>query len=85
MPLDPDDLGILRFEKRPWRDGWLKGQAIAEQFGITPIRYYQRLAQLLDNPDALAADPLLINRLRRLRATRARVRTAGKQGRSSRG
>lgn len=70
MPLHPDDLGILRFEKRPWRDGWAKGQAIVEQFGCTPVRYYQRLARLIDTPAALAAEPLLVGRLRRIRDRR---------------
>lgn len=82
MPLDPDDLGILRFEKRPWRDSWAKGQAIIEQFGCTPVRYYQRLAQLINNPAALAAEPVLVGRLRRIRdARRAGLRRQGNQPR----
>ncbi|TKJ24353.1 DUF3263 domain-containing protein [Blastococcus sp. CCUG 61487] len=74
MPLDPDDLGILRFERQHWRDSWSKGQAIAEQFGLTPVRYYQRLSRIIDTPDALAEDPVLVHRLRRLRASRLSYR-----------
>lgn len=71
MPLDPDSLGILRFEKQPWRSATAKTQAIAEQFGLTPTRYYQRLNQLVDSPAALAAEPVLVNRLRRIRDERS--------------
>jgi hypothetical protein len=42
---------------------------------MTPTRYYQVLNALVDRPDALAADPLLVRRLRRLRAARRRGRT----------
>lgn len=76
MPLDPDELGILRFERQSWRGGGDKDRAIAETFGCTPIRYYQRLHVLLDKHDALAADPLLVNRLRRIRRSRLSYRRA---------
>lgn len=70
MPLDEDDLGLLRFERRPWPDTATKAAAVRDLFGITWIRYCQRLNQLVDDPDALAADPVLVNRLRRIRAAR---------------
>lgn len=70
MPLDPDELGILRFEGQPWRSAGAKDVAIVEVFGCTPIRYYQRLNVLIDKPDALAVDPHLVNRLRRVRGRR---------------
>ena len=70
MPLDVDDLGLLRFERQSWRSSAAKNAAIGDQFGCTPLRYYQRLAVLIDNPDALAADPILVGRLRRIRDRR---------------
>lgn len=70
MALDEDDLGILRFERRQWPDTPAKAAAVRDVFGITYVRYCQRLAVLVDNPDALAVDPLLINRLRRIKAAR---------------
>jgi hypothetical protein len=65
---------ILAFEKQWWRYAGAKEQAIRDQFGISPTRYYQSLNTLLDHPDALKHDPALVKRLRRLRATRQRSR-----------
>jgi hypothetical protein len=65
---------VLAFERRWWRHAGAKEQAIRDIFGISATRYYQILNGLLDNPAALAADPVLVNRLRRLRAARVRTR-----------
>lgn len=70
-PLDDHDRAILAFEQQPWRTTYAKDQAIREQFGISPTRYRQRLAQLVDNPAALEAHPVLLGRLRRIRDQRA--------------
>jgi uncharacterized protein DUF3263 len=47
---------------------------------MSPTRYYQVLNALIDKPEALAAEPLLIKRLRRLRASRQRTRSARRLG-----
>ncbi|WP_018218041.1 DUF3263 domain-containing protein [Salinispora vitiensis] len=65
---------ILDFERQWWRHPGAKEQAIRDRFGCTATRYYQLLNGLLDNPAALAAEPLLVGRLRRLRSARARDR-----------
>ncbi|WP_025619166.1 DUF3263 domain-containing protein [Salinispora cortesiana] len=65
---------ILDFEQQWWRHPGAKEQAIRDRFGCTATRYYQLLNALLDNPAALAAEPLLVGRLRRLRSARARDR-----------
>ncbi|WP_018723821.1 DUF3263 domain-containing protein [Salinispora fenicalii] len=65
---------ILDFEQQWWRHPGAKEQAIRDRFGCTATRYYQLLNVLLDNPAALAAEPLLVGRLRRLRSARARDR-----------
>lgn len=65
---------ILDFEQQWWRHPGAKEQAIRDRFGCTATRYYQLLNLLLDNPAALAAEPLLVGRLRRLRSARARDR-----------
>lgn len=65
---------ILDFEQQWWRHPGAKEQAIRDRFGLTATRYYQLLNTLLDNPSALAAEPLLVGRLRRLRSARARDR-----------
>jgi hypothetical protein len=47
---------------------------------MSTTRYYQVLNALIDTPSALAADPMLVKRLRRLRATRQRQRSARRLG-----
>jgi Protein of unknown function (DUF3263) len=65
---------ILTFEGQWWRHAGAKEQAIRDTFDLSATRYYQLLNGLLDNPAALAAEPMLVGRLRRLRMTRARNR-----------
>ena len=65
---------ILAFESKWWKHAGAKEQAIRDAFGLSSTRYYQLLNGLLDDPAALAHDPVLIGRLRRLRSTRARTR-----------
>lgn len=67
---------ILAIEKRWYTAQGTKEAAIAEELGLSPIRYYQLLNRLLDDPDALAAEPVLVNRLRRIRTARATARRA---------
>ncbi|MBQ1052204.1 DUF3263 domain-containing protein [Micromonospora sp. C51] len=73
-PLDEREREMLAFERQWWRHAGAKEQAIRDQFGLSATRYYQLLNALLDNPAALAADPVLVGRLVRLRASRARNR-----------
>lgn len=70
--LSEHDRQLLDFEARRFRQAGRKEAAIRELFDLSAIRYYQRLNQLLDDPEALAYAPTLINRLRRLREKRAR-------------
>ncbi|HEY6737471.1 MAG TPA: DUF3263 domain-containing protein [Actinopolymorphaceae bacterium] len=70
------DLAILRFEKHWWKFAGAKEQAIRDRFQMSSTRYYQVLNALIDRPEALAVDPLLVKRLRRLRASRRRARAA---------
>ncbi|MEV4627792.1 DUF3263 domain-containing protein [Micromonospora sp. NPDC049523] len=65
---------ILVFERRWWKHAGAKEQAIRDSFDLSATRYYQLLNALLDNPAALAAEPVLVARLRRLRAARSRTR-----------
>ncbi|MFI7168476.1 DUF3263 domain-containing protein [Rhodococcoides fascians] len=75
--MTPQQAEILAFEKRWYTAQGSKEADIAEQFSLSPVRYYQLLNQLLDDPQALATDPVLVKRLRRIRDSRARVRRAG--------
>ncbi|MGX1616116.1 DUF3263 domain-containing protein [Micromonospora chalcea] len=65
---------ILAFEAQWWKHAGAKEQAIRDTFGLSATRYYQLLNALLDHPAALAAEPVLVGRLRRLRSSRARNR-----------
>jgi hypothetical protein len=67
---------MLTFERQWWRSAGAKVTAIRDTFGVTPTRYYQVLNALVDRPAALAADPLLVRRLRRLRSARRRGRSS---------
>jgi hypothetical protein len=69
---------VLAFERQWWRRPGAKEQAIRDLFGLSPTRYYQLLNNLLDSPAALEYEPVLVKRLRRLRASRTRTRTAGR-------
>jgi len=71
---------MLTFERQWWRQAGAKETAIRNRFGVPPTRYYQVLNALVDRPDALAADPLLVRRLRRLRRARARTRSSQGSG-----
>ncbi|MEY9847547.1 DUF3263 domain-containing protein [Streptacidiphilus sp. MAP5-3] len=65
--LDEHDRALLRFEARAWRSRGAKDAAIREELGYSPTRYTQLLNSLLDREAALAFDPVLVNRLRRIR------------------
>lgn len=78
--LSERDSEIIAFERQWWKYAGAKEQAIRELFDMSATRYYQVLNLLIDSPVALAADPMLIKRLRRLRATRQRARSARRLG-----
>ncbi|MEI6108607.1 MAG: DUF3263 domain-containing protein [Actinomycetes bacterium] len=71
---------ILEFERQWWKFAGAKEQAIREQFDMSATRYYQVLNALIDQPEALAFDPMLVKRLQRMRAARQRARSARRLG-----
>lgn len=89
-PHDPNEVGadglsrrehdILSFERQWWKYAGAKEEAIKELFSMSATRYYQILNSLVDRPEALAADPMLVKRLRRLRASRQKARAARRLG-----
>ncbi len=70
------DTEILDFERSWWKHAGVKEQAIRERFDMSATRYYQLLNDLLENPAAMAHDPILIKRLKRLRSYRQKQRVA---------
>ena len=73
-PLGERERGVLAFERQWWRHAGAKEEAIRRQFGVGPTAYYQLLSRLIDDPAALAYDPMLVRRLQRQRASRRRRR-----------
>ena len=67
---------ILEFEANWWRFAGAREAAIKELFDLSAPRYYQLLNDLIDRDDALAASPMLVKRLRRLREARMATRVA---------
>jgi len=72
--LSERDKQILDFERQWWRQPGAKEQAIRDAFGVSTTRYYQLLNALLDDQRALEHDPVVVQRLRRLRTSRRRSR-----------
>jgi hypothetical protein len=69
------EMRILAFERRGWRSPTLKEQAISDVLSLTATRYYQVLNELIDQPEALEFDPVLVKRLQAQRARRQRMRS----------
>lgn len=61
---------ILEFERQWWQYAGAKESSIREIFQLSPSRYYEILNHLIDREEALAAAPMLIKRLRRMREAR---------------
>lgn len=80
MSLSARDRQILEFERQWWKYAGAKEQAVRELFDMSATRCYQVLNGLLDCPAALQFDPMLVKRLRRMRASRQRARSARRLG-----
>ena len=78
--LDHRSTEILDFEREAWKLSVTKERAIRERFGFSPSRYHQVLHRIIDLPEALVYDPMLVRRLRRVREVRRRARTASGLG-----
>ena len=78
--LSERDEQVLAFERLWWKYAGAKESAIRELFDMSATRYYQVLNALIDDPAALAHDPMLIKRLRRMRSSRQRARSARRLG-----
>lgn len=74
VPLSESDAALLAFEERwPVHSG-SKEEAIRGELGLSVVRYYLRLDRLIDGESALAHEPMLTGRLRRLRDGRRALR-----------
>jgi hypothetical protein len=71
---------LLDFEREWWKLSLPRERAIRDRLGMSPARYHQLLNRVIDLPEALAYDPMLVRRLRRLREARRRKRSARRLG-----
>ena len=78
MDFSDRDRAILDFERTWWTEPGPKDAAIRARFGVSPTRYYRLLNDVLDGADAMAYDPLVVLRLRRLRDRRRRAKFEGR-------
>lgn len=78
--LSDRDTAMLEFERQWWKFAGSKDEAIRQQFDMSGTRYFQILNGLIDRPEALVADPLLVKRLRRMRSSRQKARAARNLG-----
>ena len=79
-PLSAREQEILAFERHWWKYAGAKEQAVRELFDMSATRYYQVLIALIDRVEALEHDPMLVKRLRRVRHSRQRARSARRLG-----
>lgn len=78
MALSDRDRAILDYERSWWAEQGPKEAVIRQRLGVSATTYYQRLGELLDEPEALQYDPLLVRRLIRERDRRRRARYEGR-------
>jgi hypothetical protein len=74
VALTDHEQAVLDFERSWWTEDGVKEVLIEERLEMTSSRYYQVLNELLDRPDALDHDPMVVRRLRRLRDRKRRAR-----------
>jgi hypothetical protein len=78
MGLSERDAGILDLERTWWTLPGTKEALVRERLDMSLSTYRKLLAGLVDDPDALEHDPLVVRRLRRVREERRRARYEGR-------
>lgn len=67
---------LLDFAAHWWKYAGAQEQAIRDTFDVSATRFWQQLNDLLDRPEAMAHDPVTVNRYRRMRAQRQAARSS---------
>jgi hypothetical protein len=73
--LSDTDRDILAFETSWFLYRGAKEQEIRERFDLSATAYYQHLNRIIDDPAAMAHDPMVVKRLQRLRSARQQTRS----------
>ena len=76
--LSERDRAVLGFERQWWKYSGAKEAAIRDLFDMSATRYYQLINSLIDTPEALEFDPMMVKRLRRMRSSRQASRSANR-------
>jgi hypothetical protein len=71
------DLQIVRLAAAHYRYEANRLQVARDRFGLSGTQFYQRLNQLIEQPEIAIAEPVLVARLRRQRDRLQRIRKAG--------
>jgi hypothetical protein len=82
MALSDRDRAILEFERGWWLEPGTKEARLRAQLDLSPSRYRELLYELIDDADAMAFDPLVVRRVRKVRERNRKARFEGK-GRSA--
>jgi hypothetical protein len=62
MSLSERQQAILDFERGWWTEDGVKDLLLRERFNCSADDYYGELNRLLDSPEAMAYDPLVVRR-----------------------
>lgn len=76
---------VLRLAGARYRYPGARESDMHELVGMSPALFWRHVGHLIDRPEALAADPVLVHRLRRLRDQRQRQRSTGRLVRVAQG
>lgn len=68
---------MLEFERSFWSFDEPKDTLIRARFQCSTDEYYAELNELLEQPEAMSQDPLVVRRLQRQRLRRRRERLGG--------
>lgn len=71
---------MLDFERSWWQLDDPRDETIRAQFGCATDDYYAELNRLIEMPEAMAHDPLVVRRFQRRRARRRRALLDGRSG-----
>lgn len=83
MPLTDHERALLDFERHWWRYGATRADAARARFGLGGTEHRRMVGALMDRPEALAHDPVLVRRLRRMRVSHRTTRSAAGQARAA--
>ena len=70
MALTERDRALLEFERTWWTLDTPKDVVLAERFSLTPEHYHRVLIDLVDRPEALEHEPIVVRRVLRARERR---------------